>query len=53
MGIKFRDSITRDVEVVSTQVKFSLCLTKHHTMNTYWRSGGIAPRIIDLCAGWK
>jgi hypothetical protein len=24
----------------------SLCLTKHHAMKTYWRSGGIAPRIV-------
>jgi hypothetical protein len=25
-----------------------LCLTKHHAMKTYWESGGIAPRILDL-----
>jgi len=24
----------------------SLCLTKHNAMNTYWGSGGIAPRIL-------
>jgi hypothetical protein len=28
------------------KVKVSLCLTKHHVMKTYWRSGGIAPRIL-------
>jgi hypothetical protein len=28
--------------------KVSLFLTKHHTMMTYWRSGGIAPRFLDL-----
>jgi hypothetical protein len=26
----------------------SLCLTKHHAMKTYWWSGGIAPRILDI-----
>jgi hypothetical protein len=30
------------------KVKFFLCLIKHHAMKTYWRSGGIAPRILDL-----
>jgi hypothetical protein len=30
----------------------SLCLTKHHTMKTYWGSGGIAPRILDLGTRW-
>jgi hypothetical protein len=28
------------------KVKLSLCLTKHHTMKTYWGSGGIDPRIL-------
>jgi hypothetical protein len=23
-----------------------LCLTKHHAMKTYWRNGGVAPRIL-------
>jgi hypothetical protein len=27
------------------KVKLSLCLTKHLAMKTYWRNGGIAPRI--------
>jgi hypothetical protein len=30
------------------KVKLSLCLTKHHAMKTYWGSGSIAPRILDL-----
>jgi hypothetical protein len=30
------------------KVKLSLCLTKHHAMKTYWRNGGISPRILDL-----
>jgi hypothetical protein len=28
-------------------------LTEHHAMKTYWRSGGIAPRIIDLGTGME
>jgi hypothetical protein len=32
---------------VKVKVK-SLCLTKHHVMNTYRGSEGIAPRILDL-----
>jgi hypothetical protein len=31
----------------------SLCLTKHHAMKTYWGSGGIAPRILDLKADFS
>jgi urease accessory protein UreH len=31
----------------------SWCLTKHHAMKTYWGSGGIAPRILDLGTGWR
>jgi hypothetical protein len=30
------------------EVNLSLCLTKHHVMENYWRSGGIPPRILDL-----
>jgi len=33
---------------LKVKVKFSLCLTKHQAMETYWRSGGIAPLILDL-----
>jgi hypothetical protein len=25
-----------------------LCLIRHHAIKTYWRSGGIIPRIFDL-----
>jgi hypothetical protein len=34
-------------------VKLSLCLTKHHTMKMYWRSGGITPCILDLSTRWR
>jgi hypothetical protein len=39
--------------VKGTKVKLSLCLTKHHAMKTYWGSGGIAPRILDLGTRWR
>jgi hypothetical protein len=32
--------------------KLSLSLTKHHAMKTYWESGGIDPRILNLGARW-
>jgi hypothetical protein len=35
------------------KVKLSLCLTKHHAMKSYWGSGGIAPRILDLGTRWR
>jgi hypothetical protein len=27
--------------------------TEHHATKAYWGSGGITPRILDLCAIWK
>jgi hypothetical protein len=38
---------------VKVNVKLSPCLTKHHAMKTYWGSGGIAPRILDLGTRWR
>jgi hypothetical protein len=38
---------------VNVKVNFSLCLTKHHAMKTYWASGGIAPRFLDLGTRWR
>jgi hypothetical protein len=38
---------------VKGKVKLSLCLTKHHAMKTYWGSGSIAPRILDLGTRWR
>jgi hypothetical protein len=38
---------------VKVKVNLSLCLTKHHAMKTYWGSGGIAPRILDLGTRWR
>jgi hypothetical protein len=45
-----RQMMTRAVKV---KVQLSLYLTKHHAMKTYWRSGGIAPRILDLGTRWR
>jgi hypothetical protein len=39
--------------IIKVKVKFSLCLTKHHAMKTYWGSGGIAPLILDLGTRWR
>jgi len=38
---------------LKVEVNLSLCFIKHHAMNTYWRSGGIAPHIPNLGARWK
>jgi hypothetical protein len=35
------------------KVKLSLYLTKHHAMKTYWESGDITLRILDLDTGWR
>jgi hypothetical protein len=34
------------------KVKLFLCLTKHRAMKTYWGSGCIAPRILNLRTRW-
>jgi hypothetical protein len=33
--------------------KVKSCLTEHHAMKTYWGTGGIAPRILDLGTRWR
>jgi hypothetical protein len=38
---------------INIKVKLSLCLTKHHTINTYWGSGGRASHILDLSTRWR
>jgi hypothetical protein len=32
--------------VVKVKIKLSLCLTKHHTMKTYWGSGGMKTKYM-------
>jgi hypothetical protein len=39
--------------VLLIKVNFSLFLTKYHAMKTYWGSGGIAPRALDLSTRWR
>jgi hypothetical protein len=41
-----RHSECRTIKQKVKEVKFSLCLTKHHAMKAYWGSGDIAPRIL-------
>jgi hypothetical protein len=36
-----------------SNVRSSLCLTKHHAMKTFRGSGSIAPRILNLGARWR
>jgi hypothetical protein len=43
---KFKDLGTTITYQNYIKVKVSLCLTKHHAMKVYWRSGGIAPLIL-------
>jgi hypothetical protein len=38
---------------VKVKVNLSLCLTKHHTMMTYWGNGGVALCILDLGTRWR
>jgi hypothetical protein len=53
-GLKSRwNQLIFIADPVSSKVKLSLCLTKHHTLKAYWGSGGIAPRILDLGTRWR
>jgi hypothetical protein len=38
---------------VKIMIKFSFCLMKHNAMETYWGSGGIAPRISNFGTRWR
>jgi hypothetical protein len=38
---------------IKVKVKLSLWLTKHHAMKTYWGSGGVALRIINIGTRWR
>jgi hypothetical protein len=44
-----REGLDTMVKVKSKNVKLSL----YHAMKTYWGSGGIAPRILDLGIRWR
>jgi hypothetical protein len=45
--------LTDHVTLNNVKVKLSLCLSKYRAMKTYWGSGGIAPRILDLGTRWR
>jgi hypothetical protein len=46
--------IMKGKEYNNVKVKLSLCfLTEHHPMKAYWRSGDIAPHILDPGTGWS
>jgi hypothetical protein len=47
------DETRNALRILVGKVKFSLCLTKHHAMKTYWGNGGIAPRVLDLGTRWR
>jgi hypothetical protein len=53
-SIRGIERISKDLTMYlcKVKVKFSLRLTKHHAMRTYWGNGGIAP-LIDLGTRWK
>jgi len=38
--------------LVKANEKSSLCLTKHHTMKTYWESGGISTQFLTRTLDW-
>jgi hypothetical protein len=40
-------------EFNEVKVKLSRCLTKHHAMKTFYRSGDIAPRRLNLGTRWR
>jgi hypothetical protein len=40
-------AMTNDSLLMKVRVT-SLCLTKYRAMNTYWGSGGVTPRILDM-----
>jgi hypothetical protein len=46
-------SPTARLYIKKVKVKLSLCLTKHHAMETYGGSGGVAPSILDLGTIWR
>jgi hypothetical protein len=38
----------RELGVNARQVNVKLCLAEYHAMKSYWGSGGVAPRILNL-----
>jgi len=46
-------SIRLCLHVIKGKVIPVLCFNKHYAMKSYWGSGGIAPRILDLGTKWR
>jgi hypothetical protein len=50
--VKHRDNFTFTLLIFNSKIKKAkgnfpvLLLTEHHAMKAYWRSGGVAPRIL-------
>jgi hypothetical protein len=53
LGNASRDVSGRQSMLWQGKEMLSLCLTKYRTMKTCLRSGGIAPRILDLGTRWR
>jgi hypothetical protein len=43
----------RPTEMPTYKKKLSLCLIKHHAMNTFGESRGVAPLILNLGTRWR
>jgi hypothetical protein len=41
------------LKTTKVNVNLFLLLLKHHAMEKYWRIGGIAPGIVNLCTSWR
>jgi hypothetical protein len=54
LAIRSFRELSRHILYMYIKVKLALCfLTKHHAMEAYWRSRGIAPCILDLGIRWR
>jgi len=50
--IRFRADEVQEM-FATIKAKLSLCFAEHHAIKAYWKSGGIAPAIIDLGTRWR
>jgi hypothetical protein len=47
-GAAWKTKETKRSQDTAFKLSCPCALTEHHAMKTYWRSGGIIPRILDL-----
>jgi hypothetical protein len=56
-NVRISNEITERLEDMTMmkvkKINLFLCLTMHHTMKTYWGSGGTAPRFLNLVTRWR